>query len=65
MMLFKDGDVIEAEFRENIVSEGKVRVRYRNGEIYEGGWKSDQREGKGTHFYQTGDIYEGTWHKDK
>lgn len=42
-----------------------MRVRYRNGEIYEGGWKSDMREGKGIHFYLSGDIYEGIWHKDK
>ena len=39
---------------------------YNNGDIYEGDWKNDEKEGKGTEYYNRddqfkGDKYVGDW----
>jgi hypothetical protein len=36
-------------------------MKYNNGDIYEGDWKKDVKEGKGKMKYNNGDIYEGDW----
>lgn len=63
--LYPDGDIIEGTFKSGNLEICKVRVRYRNGEIYEGRWKSDRRDGKGVHYYLNGDVFEGSWKNDK
>ena len=37
---------------------------YKSGEIYEGEWHDNVREGEGTHFFNNGDKYEGEWSND-
>lgn len=65
LRLYPDGDIIEGNFVNGCLEICRVRVRYRNGEIYEGRWKSDMRDGKGVHYYSDGDVYEGAWSNDK
>ena len=31
------------------------------GDVYEGEWKADKYEGRGTYRYKDGDVYEGEW----
>ena len=35
------------------------KMIYKNGDIYEGEFKNDKREGNGKMIYKNGDIYEG------
>jgi hypothetical protein len=35
-------------------------MKFANGNIYEGSWKEDKREGYGKMEYINGDIYEGS-----
>jgi hypothetical protein len=37
---------------------------YTNGDVYEGEWKRNYKEGKGKMIYANGDIYEGEWDYD-
>jgi hypothetical protein len=37
-------------------------VRYHNGDVYEGKYVNDQREGSGRYCYANGDVYEGQYH---
>ena len=39
-------------------------MRYNNGDIYEGDWKNNWRNGKGKMTYEDGEIYEGAWKDD-
>ena len=40
-------------------------MQYANGDVYEGAWKSDQKNGPGTHYYYLkGKRYEGIWKDD-
>jgi hypothetical protein len=45
--------------------EGKGKMVYQNGGIYEGEWKNDKRDGFGKMIYKTGSSYEGGWKDDK
>ena len=38
---------------------------YNNGEIYEGDWKNDIREGKGTYIYKNKEIQYVSKYKEK
>ena len=38
---------------------------YKDGNIYEGEWKYDNKIGKGKMIYNNGDIYEGKWCNNK
>jgi len=38
---------------------------YNNGNVYEGEWKNDKRNGQGKIIYKNCDIYEGEWKDDK
>mmetsp|Transcript_28634 Transcript_28634/g.21373 ORF Transcript_28634/g.21373 Transcript_28634/m.21373 type:complete len:105 (+) Transcript_28634:23-337(+) len=40
-------------------------MQYPNGDVYEGEWKEDFREGFGIFKYAKGDQYEGEWLKDR
>lgn len=39
-------------------------MNYANGDKYEGGWRDNQKNGKGTYVYANGDVYEGNWKND-
>jgi hypothetical protein len=58
-----DRDVLEGDF--HISEEGTLitngKLTYRDGEIYEGDFKSGIRDGKGKMTYENGDTYEGNW----
>jgi hypothetical protein len=40
-------------------------MKYQNGRLYEGEWKSDVRSGKGYEKYQNGNVYLGFFDKGK
>ena len=40
------------------------RFTWANGDVFEGHWMSDVREGDGKIAYAGGDAYEGEWHSD-
>ena len=40
-------------------------MTYREGDVYDGAWKDDKKEGTGTLTYKDGDSYEGTFKDDK
>lgn len=39
-------------------------MRYANGDIYEGEWANDMKNGRGKFYYAKGAVYEGTWQED-
>lgn len=47
------------------LSEGSYRIRYQNGDLYEGEMDGLQRSGKGKLTYASGDLYEGEFYADK
>ena len=36
-------------------------MKYDNGNSYEGQWKNNKRDGKGTTKYASGNVYTGNW----
>jgi len=44
---------------------GQGKMRYDNGNEYEGQWKYNKRDGKGTTKYASGNVYTGTWKAGK
>jgi hypothetical protein len=40
---------------------GKGKYCYLNGDVYEGDWRADKKEGFGNLKMSTGDNYEGEW----
>eukprot|EP00347_Sterkiella_histriomuscorum_P020141 403338954 len=59
------GEIIEASFTNGKINDGKIKILYSNGEYYEGDFKQNKRNGKGTYYYENGDIYEGDFINDK
>jgi hypothetical protein len=41
--------------------EGKGKYQDSIGNVYEGDWKSNMRNGKGILYYANGDVFEGEW----
>ena len=39
-------------------------MHYRDGSIYLGTWKKDDRHGEGTMFFEDGSVYSGEWKRD-
>jgi len=37
---------------------------YISGDIYEGEWLNDKKEGNGKYWYKNGNIYTGDWKND-
>ena len=44
--------------------EGKGKMYYKTGDIYEGEFKNDLKDGKGKIIYNNGDIFIGEFKKD-
>ena len=40
-------------------------MTYANKDVYDGEWKNDRKEGRGTMNYHNGDVYEGEFSKGK
>lgn len=48
-------------FEKNLKSGKDGYMKYKDGSIYIGEWKSNKRDGYGKMIYSNGDIYEGNW----
>ena len=46
------------------MANGKGRLIYENGELYEGQWTNDLKHGKGVFIHADGTRYEGEWLED-
>ena len=45
---------------------GRGKMTWRSGQVYEGEWKDDTRNGcRGKMIYASGNVYEGEWNNDK
>ncbi|XP_062198710.1 protein ACCUMULATION AND REPLICATION OF CHLOROPLASTS 3, chloroplastic-like isoform X2 [Phragmites australis] len=44
--------------------EGKGRLTFSDGSVYDGFWRYGKRSGLGTLFHSNGDVYHGTWRDD-
>jgi len=55
----------EGEKSADGLAEGYGKAIYANGDVHEGEWKNDRRDGKGTCKYASGEWYEGLWKADK
>jgi hypothetical protein len=44
---------------------GHGKAQYANGDVYEGEWKFERRDGVGICWYFSGEVYEGEWKADK
>lgn len=53
------------KFLKMIACYGFGKYCYTSGNIYEGDWKNDIKEGKGVLTFSTGDIYDGNWLTNK
>ena len=39
-------------------------MRYANGDVFEGQWANDMKNGPGIYYYAQGAVYEGVWQED-
>ena len=39
-------------------------MTYANGDMFEGEWANDMKNGRGVYYYPTGAVYEGVWQED-
>lgn len=42
-----------------------LKIKYKNGELYDGKGRNGKRDGKRKYIYLDGSVYEGAWEKDK
>lgn len=57
---------MEGQFSNGIPANNAFfRVRYPNGEVYEGNINRNKRHGFGKYYYNNGDIYDGGWERNK
>lgn len=54
------GVYYEGEWR-NHVKEGRGRITFEDGNVYDGEFKNDMIDGYGTYAYTNGDMYDGEW----
>ncbi|CAI2381814.1 unnamed protein product [Moneuplotes crassus] len=60
VILTNKNSLIEGNFKDGIIEEGKVKILYPDGEMYVGLAKTGGcRHGEGIHYYSNGDIYDG------
>lgn len=63
---FQRGETYEGQINQELLTrEGNGTQVWRDGSVYEGQWKFDQRHGEGRHIFLNGDYYEGEWVRDK
>ena len=65
---YPNGNKYDGDVDKNQIPNGQGRMRYKNGDVYEGNWVNGQRSGFGTWTHdQWGsykDVYEGNWAND-
>ncbi|KAG8347638.1 putative MORN repeat [Trypanosoma vivax] len=60
-----NGDVVHCLWHRGVAKDGYVLYKYRDGNVYEGGWANGQRCGHGTLRYADGSVFVGEWLNDK
>lgn len=48
----------------NDLREGRGKMTYTNGEIYDGSWSNDKKQGNGKMTYKNGGVFESVWRND-
>ena len=48
-----------------MMASGRMTRGMVNGDVYDGEYKDDKRNGRGKHTYANGDVYDGEWKDDK
>lgn len=56
--------ILEGNFTEGDII-GQAKMTYKNGDVYEGGWDMECKQGKGKITYANGKIFEGEWIDDE
>ena len=56
------GMTLTGSFQGGRLADGHVVISTENGFLYDGGWKDDRPEGRGTMKHSAGGRYEGEWH---
>jgi hypothetical protein len=56
----KSGNKYIGDIKANKI-EGRGRMEYKDGAVYEGSWQNGQKHSKGEMNYQNGDVYSGQW----
>ncbi len=51
--------------RNKPVTDGKGKMVYLNGDVYDGHWRNGKRDGRGKLKTASGDVYEGEWVSDQ
>jgi len=49
------------EAQEHLAQDGKWKVTYANGDVFEGSYKDGKRVGQGTYTWKNGSVYIGDW----
>lgn len=58
--------IIDGQFKEGKPDiNGNFKIRYSNGDVYEGHISNKRRNGRGKFYYSNGDSYEGDWLNNK
>eukprot|EP00320_Phaeocystis_rex_P000214 CAMPEP_0119057708 /NCGR_PEP_ID=MMETSP1178-20130426/2102_1 /TAXON_ID=33656 /ORGANISM="unid sp, Strain CCMP2000" /LENGTH=1078 /DNA_ID=CAMNT_0007038565 /DNA_START=76 /DNA_END=3312 /DNA_ORIENTATION=- len=51
-----------AEITQDVADlKDRVKIAWESGDRYEGAWRNENMNGKGTYYYADGNIYEGQW----
>ena len=61
---YKDGSNYIGEVNEDYFPNGIGKMEYNNGDIYNGNWSQNKKQGKGEMIYKNGDKYKGNWKND-
>lgn len=65
---YPNGNKYDGDVDENQIPNGEGRMRYKNGDVYEGNWVNGQRSGFGRWIHEQwgsyNDVYEGNWEND-
>ena len=59
----KSGNKYIGDIKANKI-EGRGRMEYKDGAVYEGAWENGNKDGGGKMNYRNGDVYSGQWESD-
>ena len=63
-IIYKDGDEYKGELYLSETPDGNGKMKYKNGDIFDGKFNLGYRNGNGKMEYQNGDIFDGNWYLD-